>query len=569
MTQVGHIVIGFIIVIAAIYLFIFVAQRLIARQVAKLTVKLQTLKDIPMQERLVKGRKMSLMGKTLDDFQENEALYNRIATTDFDAVSQQADQVLVAAHGFNVWQTNQELRNLKKQVTQVARNIDTVNQGLTDLERIDEEHKQAVQDLESKYKELRKTLLSQNFIFGNTLDKLEDVLGELEDEFAEFARLTEAGDHVAASEIYESLAMETNQLEERMNQIPELVKDLTKTIPNQEEELQTTLDQMIEQGFTFQDNLVENALMQIEADRQVALETLKDLTLKKVQERLVTLHQAIDQIYQTFEKEYQASQIVQNKLETLREYLGHLQQQNQNLNQLVGQLNQNYIFNHDEENSIRDFARQLLQIEKNLDDIRLGINKNEVVYSQLTDQLMIDEKQLDQLEEKQLNLWESLNVLPEIVQTAQNKVELFIEAMRKIKRRVERQGLPGAPTAYLNFFDQVSEMLNKLQQQVNAPRVNVDDLQRQVSIVGSDLDNLQAATNDLLANATLTGILLHKANQYREYPEVGQAVQNAQVEYNQFYNYEKAVEVLGQTLDRIEPGTTDRLREQNQQNRLF
>ncbi|QIL51073.1 selenide, water dikinase [Weissella coleopterorum] len=569
MTQVGHIVIGFIIVIAAIYLFIFVAQRLIARQVAKLTVKLQTLKDIPMQERLVKGRKMSLMGKTLDDFQENEALYNRIATTDFDAVSQQADQVLVAAHGFNVWQTNQELRNLKKQVAQVARNIDTVNQGLTDLERIDEEHKQAVQDLESKYKELRKTLLSQNFIFGNTLDKLEDVLGELEDEFAEFARLTEAGDHVAASEIYESLAMETNQLEERMNQIPELVKDLTKTIPNQEEELQTTLDQMIEQGFTFQDNLVENALMQIEADRQVALETLKDLTLKKVQERLVTLHQAIDQIYQTFEKEYQASQIVQNKLETLREYLGHLQQQNQNLNQLVGQLNQNYIFNHDEENSIRDFARQLLQIEKNLDDIRLGINKNEVVYSQLTDQLMIDEKQLDQLEEKQLNLWESLNVLPEIVQTAQNKVELFIEAMRKIKRRVERQGLPGAPTAYLNFFDQVSEMLNKLQQQVNAPRVNVDDLQRQVSIVGSDLDNLQAATNDLLANATLTGILLHKANQYREYPEVGQAVQNAQVEYNQFYNYEKAVEVLGQTLDRIESGTTDRLREQNQQNRLF
>lgn len=569
MTQVGHIVIGLIVVVAAVYLFIFVTQRLTARQVAKLIIKLQTLKDIPMQDRLVKGRKMSLMGKTLDDFKENEALYNRIAATDFEEVKQQADQVLAASQGFNIWQTNQDLRSLKRRVDQVARDIDTVNQGLTDLERIDAEHKQAVQDLEGKYKDLRKTLLSKNFIFGNTLDKLEDILGELEDEFSEFSRLTENGDHVVASEIYESLAMETNQLEERMEQIPDLVTDLNTTIPEQQKELQTTFEQMMEQGFTFKENFVEQALQKIEADRKITLEALKDLTLKKVQEQLVALHHSIDQIYQTFEVEYQASQNVQNKLESLREYLGHLQQQNQNLNQLVGQLNQNYIFNHDEENSIRDLSRQLLQIEKDLDNIRLGINKNEVVFSQLTEKLKSDEKQLDQIEEQQINLWENLKVLPEIVKTAQNKVELFIESMRKIKRRVERQGLPGAPTTYLNFFDQVSEMLNKLQQQVNAPRVNVDDLQRQVSIVESDLDNLQVATNDLLADATLTGILLHKANQYREYAEVVQAVQNAQVEYNQFYNYEKAVEILGQTLDQIEPGTTERLREQNKQNRLI
>lgn len=569
MTQVGHIVIGLIVVVAAVYLFIFVTQRLTARQVAKLIIKLQTLKDIPMQDRLVKGRKMSLMGKTLDDFKENEALYNRIAATDFEEVKQQADQVLAASQGFNIWQTNQDLRSLKRRVDQVARDIDTVNQGLTDLERIDAEHKQAVQDLEGKYKDLRKTLLSKNFIFGNTLDKLEDILGELEDEFSEFSRLTENGDHVVASEIYESLAMETNQLEERMEQIPDLVTDLNTTIPEQQKELQTTFEQMMEQGFTFKENFVEQALQKIEADRKITLEALKNLTLKKVQEQLVALHHSIDQIYQTFEVEYQASQNVQNKLESLREYLGHLQQQNQNLNQLVGQLNQNYIFNHDEENSIRDLSRQLLQIEKDLDNIRLGINKNEVVFSQLTEKLKSDEKQLDQIEEQQINLWENLKVLPEIVKTAQNKVELFIESMRKIKRRVERQGLPGAPTTYLNFFDQVSEMLNKLQQQVNAPRVNVDDLQRQVSIVESDLDNLQVATNDLLADATLTGILLHKANQYREYAEVVQAVQNAQVEYNQFYNYEKAVEILGQTLDQIEPGTTERLREQNKQNRLI
>ena len=39
MTQIGHIVIGLIVVVAAIYLIIFVSQRLTARKVAKLLRK--------------------------------------------------------------------------------------------------------------------------------------------------------------------------------------------------------------------------------------------------------------------------------------------------------------------------------------------------------------------------------------------------------------------------------------------------------------------------------------------------------------------------------------------------
>ncbi|MBC6498248.1 hypothetical protein H7R52_02100 [Weissella confusa] len=67
------------------------------------------------------------------------------------------------------------------------------------------------------------------FSFGPAIDKLEEILGSLEDDFAEFARLTEAGDHATAAGIYETLGMETNQLEQRIEQIPGLFKSLDES----------------------------------------------------------------------------------------------------------------------------------------------------------------------------------------------------------------------------------------------------------------------------------------------------------------------------------------------------
>ena len=80
MTQIGHIVIGLIVVVAAIYLIIFVSQRLTARKVAKLLQKKEQLAEIPMRDRLVKGRQLSLMGQSLKQFQLLENKYGTLET---------------------------------------------------------------------------------------------------------------------------------------------------------------------------------------------------------------------------------------------------------------------------------------------------------------------------------------------------------------------------------------------------------------------------------------------------------------------------------------------------------
>ena len=183
MTQIGHIVIGLIVVVAAIYLIIFVSQRLTARKVAKLLRKKEKLAEIPMRDRLVKGRQLSLTGQSLKQFQLLEGKYGHLETTGFKDIEEQANAVLFESQGLNFVKTAQELKELQQQIRDAETTIEVVKQGLADLEKLDEAHKAAVKELEGKYQELRKTLLSQNFSFGPAIDKLEEILGSLEDDF--------------------------------------------------------------------------------------------------------------------------------------------------------------------------------------------------------------------------------------------------------------------------------------------------------------------------------------------------------------------------------------------------
>ena len=558
MTQIGHIVIGLIVVVAAIYLIIFVSQRLTARKVAKLLRKKEKLAEIPMRDRLVKGRQLSLTGQSLKQFQLLEGKYGHLETTGFKDIEEQANAVLFESQGLNFVKTAQELKELQQQIRDAETTIEVVKQGLADLEKLDEAHKAAVKELEGKYQELRKTLLSQNFSFGPAIDKLEEILGSLEDDFAEFARLTEAGDHATAAGIYETLGMETNQLEQRIEQIPALYQSLDDTIPGQLAELQDAYDKMDAEGFQFETDIAAE-LADIEAQRVATVDDLAELTLKKVSESIAQMESRTEVLYETFEGEATAAQQVWENNEQLTAYVVHNKRQNHDLYIELDRLNQDFVFTKDEVGQVRSWEMQLSNVSVGLEELKESIAKHEVVFSTLADKQTALREELERVEHEQVAMWQDLKELPVAVQQSRNRVTLLSDKIRQIQRSFERQGLPGLPKDYMDFFFAVNDKLGRLKQQLDLSRINVDDVLRQLSIVTADLDTLQENTDNLVEAASVTERLVRKALSYRDNAEVVQATQQARYYYETDYDYVRAMTTLGSVLDQVEPETTARI----------
>lgn len=558
MTQIGHIVIGLIVVVASIYLIIFVSQRLTARKVAKLLRKKEKLAEIPMRDRLVKGRQLSLTGQSLKQFQLLEGKYGHLETTGFKDIEEQANAVLFESQGLNFVKTAQELKELQQQIRDAETTIEVVKQGLADLEKLDEAHKAAVKELEGKYQELRKTLLSQNFSFGPAIDKLEEILGSLEDDFAEFARLTEAGDHATAAGIYETLGMETNQLEQRIEQIPALYQSLDDTIPGQLAELQDAYDKMDAEGFQFETDIAAE-LADIEAQRVATVDDLAELTLKKVSESIAQMESRTEVLYETFEGEATAAQQVWENNEQLTAYVVHNKRQNHDLYIELDRLNQDFVFTKDEVGQVRSWEMQLSNVSVGLEELKESIAKHEVVFSTLADKQTALREELERVEHEQVAMWQDLKELPVAVQQSRNRVTLLSDKIRQIQRSFERQGLPGLPKDYMDFFFAVNDELGRLKQQLDLSRINVDDVLRQLSIVTADLDTLQENTDNLVEAASVTERLVRKALSYRDNAEVVQATQQARYYYETDYDYVRAMTTLGSVLDQVEPETTARI----------
>ena len=172
---------------------------------------------------------------------------------------------------------------------------------------------------------------------------------------------------------------------------------------------------------------------------------------------------------------------------------------------------------------------------------------------------MLNGEELERVEHEQVAMWQDLKELPVAVQQSRNRVTLLSDKIRQIQRSFERQGLPGLPKDYMDFFFAVNDELGRLKQQLDLSRINVDDVLRQLSIVTADLDTLQENTDNLVEAASVTERLVRKALSYRDNAEVVQATQQARYYYETDFDYTRAMNTLGAVIDQQEQGATARL----------
>lgn len=542
------------------YLAIFVMQRTTVKKVSDLRARKDQLESLKVREELVEGRKLPLTGQSLKNYQKFESAFNDVQNNKFLKIDQQANLVLFEARGINFIKTRNELERLQGMVDDTETTIKDVRAGLLDLKKTDEEHREAINDLKKKYEGLRKRLLAENFKFGPANPALDKFLSQLEADYDEFTELTENGDHATASDIYEQLAMETTQMEKMMADIPELFDQLNIKYVDQLNELAQGHTKLVEAGYVFPNDSVEQELQAIDSQRQQVLNLLADLKLKEVTEQTGYIEQRIDAMYETMETEVTARKHVTKNADRLSSDLLRLREQNQTLSIELDRLGQSFQFNHKELETRRTLLEQINMAEEQINHNDDLLEAKEISYSELRIQQEKLLKQFQEIETQQVDIWDKISGLEKADRSARQLGGQYQKEVEAIKNAVERMNLPGLPVAYLEYFYAVSNELKRLAKSLNTNLIDMDEVQRQLNIVSADIDTLKEKTEEIVDQAALTEQLLQYANRYRASNErVAAASEQARMFYERDYNFKQAMDILGSALDSAEPGVYERL----------
>ena len=550
--------ISLIIIALVIYLGVYLFKRHKAKQIEVYQAKVNEITENSLEKELAEISKLNLSGDSLTEFEKVDKDYREIVNRKLPEISELLNDLRELNQHYQFGRTNHELKDVDEKLSGTAAQFEKIKEELKNIRKVTEEHQKAVEELSEKYKDLRKTLLAKSFSFGPSSDKLEEQLGELEQQFNDYTKLMESGDYVKSAKPLSDLQDATAEMEEKVEKIPPIFKNLKSVFPDQLKELNSAVDQLLKEKYVFHEDL-KKKLADIQKMVDKNFENLKKVDLKnatKLDEKLTT---EIDKVYDEIDQEYRARKVVEKNYNYYQDFVEHAERQEHELLIDLDRLSQNYELTHNEFEDAHDLQVQIQAIRKDFDNFTKQRSEG-VIYSDELKQKKDNIDKLTKIEKKQKEINDGVSNLWKEEKEAQKAVQGFDLEIHRMRRDVEKLNLPGLSREYTDYFFKVSDEIENLDDALGQIQINMDEITKALINTQSDLDVLGDKTKEIIDCATLSEEFLQYANRYRtRYPEVEEAYKKASQLFSKEYNYVDALDTISNAVEEVEPGAYKRI----------
>lgn len=546
-----------------IYLAVAFYQHRINQQATAIYENKKPLFEIPLDEEFELAQKLNLTGESQRKYDQLLSQYKNIHQSLIPSIDDKIKEIKEDTKGINFIRSRQKWQETNQLIEDVEEQVKSIQAGLVQLQDLDKQHNIAIVDLEQQYQDLRKQLLEQNEELGPSIDALEKMLADIEDQFDEFTTLTKKGDHDSAESILSELTITTNDLKGYMEVIPALNNELQVEFPEQVQELTRGYQTLIKQGFNFENDTFEVQLDQIKVQINQNKDNLAALNIDVAREVNADISHRIDHLYQFLEDALEDKRVVDEKIDVIAKYIDHLRRQNTDLTRKLERLNIDYVLDHREIENNRQYTEQIRSMGTEAMRQKEAIQRGQAIYSRIrADQQQIM-RNLEQIEASQKELYDQVIDLPEKEEQARQTLRNFDLEMRNKKRRIDNHNLPGMPTDYTNSFNGVIKEIERLSEALNQPKVDVEEVLKQELIIQSDMDNLEELTDKLIDDAVLAEQAMQFANRFINIDsDIATASKKAHIAFDKEYNYTKSLATIATALESQHPGSYQKIEQE-------
>lgn len=388
------------------------------------------------------------------------------------------------------------------------------------------------------------------------------MLSDIEGTFDEFTQLTKSGDPNSAEDVLSDLNTSTNKLESYMDRIPKLYQLLSKEFVDQVNEIEAGYQELKGKQYNFPNDKFAENIQGLRDQLKVNTNKLKTLEVDSVEKATKDIADRIDKLYDAIDNEFKARPNVEKNTQVIGEYVEHVRKQNNDLQLRLESLNKSYVLNHQEIENNHQFDQQISTIEKKYQDEVTAIQNGAAIFSKIDADQKQMIKDLGQIESEQKNLFQATVKLPQQEQSARNALAKFDLEMRNKKRRIDNHNLPGLSDDYQDAFTAVIREINHLDDAMNQPQIDIDDISKQLIIIQSDMDTLEEKTDQLIDDATLAEQTIQYANRFiGSNSEIAAASKTAQMYFDQKYDYEQSLSIISKALEKQSSGMFTKIKD--------
>jgi len=552
-----------IIILIALFIGFYIFKKQNYNNIGELKSRKTTLMEGVPTQRIETVRNMDISGQSLEYANRLEDDWKRI---------QSGKSVLVENHLLEAEQATERYRfkvardyqqKVHSEMESIESDLKKLTSSLDEVIQREDANQRRIDELQAKYKSIREKLHSNSFSYGQAVEALENKLSNMEEEINSFNYLTESGDHEEARKMILKLDEKVKEMNEYMENIPEILGRIEEDFYPQLEEIKYSHEQLIREGYVLPGTPMSNEVENIQESITEIEVIIGELKIDDANKSADNIASKIDELYERMEIEIKAKKDVSVLMNQVRKAIYYLTEEVRVLFFEIDRVSQSYVLVNDEPNKISALKEEVDAIENRFDRLEDNLESGFTSYSEAKKLLTQQQKDLSATNQKKIDVTNQLNNYKKEKEQLKDDLDQMEKTIQDLDKNIDRENLPGVPEEYYEYQQYVHNLLTSLSDELNRPKLKVEKIYDLHNICKEELKKLNERTQKVIDEALLTELIAQRLYRYRdEHPEINQTIKQSERFFNGEFDYESSLQIVRNKLDSIEPGAAEEIEQE-------
>ena len=552
------IIVAVVILIIVVVALMLLINRKQLREVEVIDAALNEIEEMHLEDDIKRLNKMDLAGESLTTLNTWRKSYKEASTKKLPRVKKLVEEAANENATYKLFKARKKIKEAQQIIKPALEDARNTKAVFTELLESNKENQIQYDALIKVYRELRKDVLANSFEYGTAIDQIEDQLASMESDFEEAKNLSSQGDHVEAKRVLSKIRMSLAALQKQLPKIKDGYHQLEVVFQDQLKELSNVYKKMISEKYYITKVDVLSRIKDIHDQIDSARKLLAELKVDELANENKKISSEIDGLYDILAKEYKARPFVEKNQSKMLALISHQQTASKKLVEKLQHIDESYELTHGELEKSKELEKEVNNMNRQYTVDTQNIADGKGVYSAIQDSWLEMLDRLREIDAEQIKMSTDVDGLYDSENVANDSIKHFKQEVSLVYRRLERRSLPGNPDSFIQMYTLVVNEIGHVSDELSQVRINMEKISNELIQISDDVERLKREADDIINSANLVELTMQYSNKYADKDTIKQAQRKSMQLYDE-YNYKEALDTIATAIEKVEPGSYQRL----------